>query len=427
MRTDNRLGRHVEAISQRSRIMKVVSLVRQSHHYPGQVISNNRPRFVFISLLSLLIMACGPLTRLTQIIRVNGSPATKVAVISKPSPVAADAYAKIETLPGYRLERHYSVIDDRGQYRHHSFVSQVDSSGNKHILIQTAGERRTELYVVDGHTFGFEEQYEGWVEFGASSPPSIKRDHELFQDPAQLLHQYGIEPTKATPDTLNGRSVTRYTLQQIISEMAAAFEQAPSKMAVNLSGTLWIDDQTGALLKSEIILYDGETGRSQQEFRLEINDIGDVATINRPKPVIDPVVVAAATATAQAWTPLTVEVNYQGTPLSFELIPLQARQLPNSSPRSTEVYLLLRQMPGHIFQEANLEPFLAQLRQQLTLSIPERNLIVTSSGYYLESSDVERITLRVRYSFNADLEDFDHVELIVSGQGNPQFAPLPVE
>jgi hypothetical protein len=80
---------------------------------------------------------------------------------------------------------------------------------------------------------------------------------------------------------------------------------------------------------------------------------------------------------------------------------------------------------------------LGQLREQLTLSIPERNLIVTSNGFRLADSGSQDLTgqdlagqeldLEVFYFFNADLEDFSHIELILSGQGNPLFAPVPVE
>ena len=68
-----------------------------------------------------------------------------------------------------------------------------------------------------------------------------------------------------------------------------------------------------------------------------------------------------------------------------------------------------------------------QLRQQLTLSIPQRNLIVTSGGFEVADSNAINRSLSVSYFFNADLEDFSHVELILSGQGNPVFVPVSVE
>ena len=191
-----------------------------------------------------------------------------------------------------------------------------------------------------------------------------------------------------------------------------------------MRGTLWIDDETGALLKSEILLYEGENPQPTQEFVLEISEIGDIAPIEIPSPVIDPVAMVAATATAQAWTILQAVLDYRGQQISFEVIPLQVTQVPDSSPRQAEVQILLRQLPDHLFTE--LEPFLAQLREQLTLSIPKRNLIVTSSGYRLENSHRDDQLVEVVYLFNADLEEFNHAELILSGTGNPQFVPVPV-
>jgi hypothetical protein len=136
---------------------------------------------------------------------------------------------------------------------------------------------------------------------------------------------------------------------------------------------------------------------------------------------------ATATATALVQTVLPAKLNYQGQPVDFEIVPLRVKQVPDSSPRSGEVRLVLRQLPDSLFQEASFEPFLAQLRERLTLSIPERNLIITSSGFRLEERDSKNRTLEVLYFFNADLEDLRYVELILSGQGNPIFAPVPVE
>jgi hypothetical protein len=135
------------------------------------------------------------------------------------------------------------------------------------------------------------------------------------------------------------------------------------------------------------------------------------------------VAIVAATATAEAWTILEAEMVYQGEQISFELIPVEMTQIPASSPRTVRVRLILRQLPENI---GDLEPFLTQLRQHLTLSIPKRNLIVTSSGYEVEKHDGTNQNMKVYYLFNADLEDFSHAELVFSGTGNPLFAPVPV-
>jgi hypothetical protein len=63
----------------------------------------------------------------------------------------------------------------------------------------------------------------------------------------------------------------------------------------------------------------------------------------------------------------------------------------------------------------------------MTLSLPRDNLIITSGGFRLENSDAKNNRADVLYFFNADLEGFSHAELIISGKGNPLFAPVPVE
>lgn len=380
------------------------------------------------------MLACTPLSRLREISPSEDVSATKVATINENSQLIAEAYEKIETLPGYRLESRYVISGEGGHRLGYTLVGEYDATGNRHIFMQTANHQQVELFFVEGHTYLFESQYNGWIDLGPISPVELQQrdgflpaDFSLMQNPAQWLTRFSAAPTQANVERYRGRPATRYILQPMIAELSKAFDQEPSRLSVNLNGALWIDQETGALLKSEIILYDSETGQSIQEYRLEIGDIGDVAPIIPPTPVVDPEASVSATATAQGWSVLDGEMNYRGTPIRFELIPLKVIQIPDTSPLNAEVHIILRQLPEHIFQGANLEPFLAQLRQQLTLSIPKRNLIVTSSGFRLGQQTVEERSLQVIFAFNANLEDFNRVELILSGRGNPQFAPVPVE
>jgi hypothetical protein len=105
---------------------------------------------------------------------------------------------------------------------------------------------------------------------------------------------------------------------------------------------------------------------------------------------------------------------------------LQVTQVFNAIPRQAELQLILRQLPDALFLDQNLEPFLTHLQRQLTLSIPSRNLTVTGSEFRLRNSDIQNRTVDVVYFFNVDLEDTGHAELMISGQGNPILAPVPV-
>ncbi len=384
---------------------------------------------------SWLLLACGslPVSRLRAWAGTENDPATKVAAISQNSQLAADAYANIDALPGYRLESHYVVSNSSGPPLTYTLRSEQDQQQNQHLIIETGQETR-EFYRVAGQTYVFESDYNGWVELGAVTPVeaetergTLPADFSLLQNPAHLLARFGAVPSRGTAEAWQGRAATRYTLQPILAEVSRAFDQEIAGLPINLSGTLWVDAATQALLKSEMTLYNSETGRALQTYRLEISDIGTVEPIVVPTPVVDPAASIAATATAQVWTVLDGQMNYRGTPVAFEVIPLEATQIAGTSPLRAEVNVLLRRLPDSILQETNLEPFLAQLRQQLTLSLPNRNLVVTSSGFTLEQGNVAEKTLRVVYSFNANLEDFNSVEVILSGRGNPTIAPVPVE
>jgi hypothetical protein len=124
---------------------------------------------------------------------------------------------------------------------------------------------------------------------------------------------------------------------------------------------------------------------------------------------------------------LDVTIDHQGQAVSVQLVPVGVVQTPDSSSRQAAVRIILRQLPEQLFRGARLEPFLTQLQHRMSLGLPRRNLVVTSSGYRLDRSDFRTQEAEVIYLFEADLEDFSHAELVISGSGNPLFAPVPVE
>lgn len=393
--------------------------------------SQNQP-IVITALLLLTLLACGPADRLREFNRQRQALATGAAILDENNDLVAEAYRKMQRLPGYRLESRSIVQDSTGNRTLQLVVSEIDTQGNRHVLTQAGDGGQQEHYLVGDHTYMFEPQYDGWVEASAAGPIAAQPTGEaLLTGPGsagsvvQLLTEFATVPVKSGREKLDDRAATRYKLQYIVPEIAKAFGQDAAE--IDLRGTLWVDDATGALLKSEILLYEGSTSLPAQEYLLEVSEIGLIEPIAVPTPVVDPVAIAAATATAEAWTVLNAELDFRGELIRFELIPVEVRQVPSSSPRSAAMHLVLRQLPPRIFSESEREPFLVQLREQLSLSIPERNLIITSSGFQPASEDAQNQTLDVDYFFNADLETFGYIELIFSQPGNPYFVPVPVE
>ena len=86
--------------------------------------------------------------------------------------------------------------------------------------------------------------------------------------------------------------------------------------------------------------------------------------------------------------------------------------------------LALNGLPVDILNEP--ETFLSQLGTQITLSIPQNNLTATAGKFQVEDIDLQNKSIGVTYNFDADLEDFNHVELILSNPGNPLFTLVPV-
>ena len=280
-------------------------------------------------LLSLTALACGPWDRLWEANRQQQAAATSAVIIRHSSQVAANAYNSIETLPGYRLtSRHLVRNASTGGETSQVVIKTLDGAGNFHLQTESGDGVQSELYVVDGHTYRFDPEYQGWVDSGDGPPAG-----EISAiDSMHRLTQFGATPTQSGHETLNGRPATRYRLSYVVADMAELFDQELAGAPFDLRGTLWVDEETGALLKSELLLYEDETGQPVQEFLLEIGDIGQVEPVAVPVPVVDPAAIVAATATAEAWTILETAMIYREEQINFELIPLEISAAPDVPP-----------------------------------------------------------------------------------------------
>jgi hypothetical protein len=382
--------------------------------------------YIIATLMLLMILACGPLNRLQQFNRQNQLSLTTRTPVVKPGGVSISAaYGKIQTLPGYRLEIQHIIRQSADHFNPETMVGEYDAQGNIRFLAQNSDGQQNEVIVVDGITYVFDSAYEGWVKSNQSQllDEISLADLKPVQSLIQLTTLSGTVPVEVGQETLFNRSATRYTIADTIASPGQTADTAP----VELRGTLWLDDDTGAIVKSEIFFYEDADSFPTQEFLLEVSAIGDIDPITVPTPVVNPEAIAAATATAQAQFVLPGKLSYGEQQVTFEIVPEQVTLVGDTSTPRAEVWLTLRQLPESLNQGATISPFLEQLGQQLSLSIPEQNLVVPSDGFRLEARDDGNSTLNVVYAFNVDLGNFSHVELILSGQGNPMFAPVPVE
>ena len=377
------------------------------------------------------LLACSLLSQSSQDRPPSEIPATRVEVNNRNHQLVALAYDNIAKLPGYQLEQSHVLIDAGQREISYLATSAYDENGNRHANIQVMDQPVVELYAVQEEQYIFDPKYQAWVNVARRPAEEtqviLPSTLGIIENPTQLLAQFGAVPIEPVADTVDNRPAMRYRLAPFIATMAETGEQRSTALPISLTGNIWVDDESGALLKSEIAFYESETGQLIQAHKMEVSRIGQIEKIELPDPIIDPIAIVSATATAQVWTVLNGHMNYRGTPITFELIPLAVRQIPDTSPLSGEVSLLIRALPDHVVLDGELDPFLSQLRQQLKLSIPNRNLIVTSSGYKSGRRPEGNPEFRASYTFNVDLEDFERVELILSGPGNPQYAPVPVE
>lgn len=366
------------------------------------------------------MMACAPFEELVALNRSRQILATVENMVEDGDRLALTAYQKLYKLPGYRLEGRHIVRTKEGDAVINTISTTYDINGNSHTIRQSAAGQINETYLVEGRLYYFEPKQQNWVEVEDASG---LESSAVYQFPFHWLGQMGVIPTATGQDTIAQRPATRYSLKSIISELMLAIGQPGVAPTSRLQGTLWVDEETGALLKSEVLLIENGEGQPSQEFVLEVVQVGDIAPIQAPSSVPSPTAAVAATATAQAWSALQVTLNFQGQPISFALIPVEIQQL---NPGSASLQLILQQLPADVLVNPQLNTFLDELEKRLTLSIPQNNLTTKSAQYQLEEVDPTQTQVTVRYSFNADLDNFDHVELIITGSGNPVFAPVPV-
>ena len=223
------------------------------------------------ALLSFVVLACGPLDQWQQISRQQEAVATSSARLGENNHLIVGAFQKMQALPGYRLESGRVVRDQDGQQTSYTVIDEYDARGNRHARLDTSVDRPGEFFVVDGHTYLYEPQYGGWTDTGTVSPTSLYPDDAgiSLTTLTQLLTQIGAVPVKASQDTVNNRPATRYRLRYIMTEIVEALGQELNDPSLDLRGNLWIDDETGALLKLELLLFETDASRPTQEFGRE--------------------------------------------------------------------------------------------------------------------------------------------------------------
>lgn len=370
------------------------------------------PQMQFLKFVVIgLLLGCGSFGQLAQLSSSGPAVATGVALVDAGEFSVLAAYQNLDKLPGFHLQAEQAITTENGETSTLTVTRTQDAAGNRHTTSSAGDDVLHEDYVIDGQTYAFNRQYDGWV----VGPTSV----EALDGPHRWLLQMGVVPVEAGRETLEARSATRYRLNYLLPKLAEAQGQADLP---KISGTLWVDDETGALLKSDIQIV--ESGQARQKYTITVTQIGQIAPLQAPTPVVSPGGIAAATATAQAWSTLQTGINYQGRRVEFELVPVDVSQQANSA--TAEMHLLLRNLPPELLQAPEPAPFLTQLGARLQLSIPQNNLSVASTNFTVENTNPAERSITVTYLFNADLEAFNHVELILANAGNPVIAPVPV-
>lgn len=207
----------------------------------------------------------------------------------------------------FAADNRFVFTTDTREYEQsdHSEIAQ-DTSGNSHLRIKN-GSSQIETYAVDNRAYirsdvgHLREQsthsvdIETWQETAFSG---LGQMLEIFGRRVMLTPQdspviekrqtqrFRVKLAPVGEESPGGDSLTPYYSRLPIAPVASWREQA---QPLDLTGAIWVDNETGVVLKAEldgrVQIRDRKVRPTQLElhFKHEISDIGRVATITVPE------------------------------------------------------------------------------------------------------------------------------------------------
>lgn len=246
-------------------------------------------------LLGLALLACGPrpqptapsVPQATEMPRPTAGLPTAVPTPPEPAATPASladvpkAYENIQKLPGYHAESTLRGQKADGSTTYIRLVRDVDAEGNFHLSAwdKESDTPSFELYYVNKHVYmGQGGQF---FDLGEQPLEQASAFYQIYDLPFAMLLLGAADLQPVGHETVGGLACTKYRAS--FEQWVKLYLQAKAGVTYTSEGYLWISDQYGAIVKSNVqatLIEEGQTSSFSAET--EISQVGQVGPIRVP-------------------------------------------------------------------------------------------------------------------------------------------------
>ncbi|MGB9724313.1 MAG: hypothetical protein ACPL7G_10510 [Chloroflexia bacterium] len=198
------------------------------------------------------------------------------------APDLSAAQERIQTLPGFHYEGFLKGQETGESPVYLRFVEDVDAQGNFHLLIyeEEGGSPTLDVYYIQKHFYlGSEGTY---IDLGVREESEAADFYQTYMIPFSLLFHGASNLEPIGQETVNGLPATKYRAN--FEEWIRAYLQAQTGVSYTAEGYVWIADQYGAVVKSQVrASWSAEGKEGQYEAETEISRVGQIPTISLPR------------------------------------------------------------------------------------------------------------------------------------------------
>lgn len=194
----------------------------------------------------------------------------------------AAAYENLRHLPGYRFEGTYKSEENGQLSGYLRVVQDVDAQGNLHLVAydRKEGAPSLEIYYVGRHLYFV--QGGQLVDLGEQDAEQAATLYQVYYLPFYLAMVGASDLQPVGQESVNGLAATRYRAR--FDEYVRAYLQLHQGVTYSAEGSIWISNQYGAILKSEVHVRASEgTRTSEFASESEVSQVGRVPPVQVPK------------------------------------------------------------------------------------------------------------------------------------------------
>lgn len=199
------------------------------------------------------------------------------------APDLSAAQERIKTLPGFHYEGILKAQETGESPTYLRYVEDVDAQGNFHLLIydEEGGTPALDLYYIQKHLYilGSEGTY---IDLGVQEEDQAATFYQAYLMPFSLVFLGASNLEPAGQEMVNGLLATKYRAN--FDQWVQSYLQAQADVSYTAEGYVWISDQYGAIVKSQVrATWKAEGKEGEYEAETEISQVGQIPPISLPR------------------------------------------------------------------------------------------------------------------------------------------------